>query len=237
MKQTLRRVVMITLAIGLPSAPAVAEPIIGRSSVIDGDTLDIRGLRVRLHAVDAPESSQTCQDATGTRYRCGQKAALALSDRIGEANVSCEQKDQDRYGRIVAVCSARGEDLNAWLVRQGLALAYRQYGKDYITQEDEARIAKRGLWAGTFTPPWDYRRGELDPASVIPPPSVRSGSPAPTTAVDCKIKGNINSKGDRIYHMPGSRDYERTRLDTSAGERWFCSEEEALKAGWRAPRG
>jgi endonuclease YncB( thermonuclease family) len=233
----MRVAVIAIVVLGQSFAPAIAEPIIGRASVIDGDTLDIRGIRFRLHGVDAPESSQTCKDAAGANYRCGQKAALALSDRIGEANVSCGQKDKDRYGRIVAVCSAGGEDLNAWLVRQGLALAYRQYGKDYIGQEDEARTARRGVWAGTFTPPWDYRRGERDPSPSVPTPSARTGPPAPAALGECKIKGNINSKGDRIYHLPGSSNYERTRLDPSAGERWFCSEEEALKAGWRAPRG
>jgi endonuclease YncB( thermonuclease family) len=233
----MRVAITALVALGATFMPAKAEPIIGRATVIDGDTIDIRGTRFRLHGVDAPESSQTCQDAAGSSYRCGQKAALALADRIGAANVSCEEKDKDRYGRIVAVCRVKGEDLNAWLVGQGLALAYRQYGKDYVGQEDGARAAKRGLWAGTFTPPWDYRRGERGAAAPVAAPSARGGTSASAGVGDCKIKGNINGKGDRIYHLPGSQDYERTRLDAAAGERWFCSEEEALKAGWRAPRG
>jgi endonuclease YncB( thermonuclease family) len=136
--------VIALVALGLSFVPAIAEPVISRASVIDRDTLDIRDIRVRLYGVDAPESSQTYHDVAGARYRCGQRAALALSDRIGGANVSCEQKDKDHYGRTVAVCSPRSEDLNAWLVKQGLALAYRQYGKDYVSQENEARAARRG---------------------------------------------------------------------------------------------
>jgi endonuclease YncB( thermonuclease family) len=138
---------------------AAAETIRGRASVIDGDTLEIAGKKIRYHGIDAPESSQTCKDRLGIAYRCGQRAALALADKIGSAPVSCEARDTDRYGRIVAVCSQRGIDLNAWMVEQGHALAYRQYSTDYVPQEEAARAAKRGLWSGSFTPPSEYRRG------------------------------------------------------------------------------
>jgi len=226
----------LVLAAFLASAsPTLAETIVGRATVIDGDTLDIRGTRIRLHGADAFESAQLCQGADGKAYRCGQRAALALADRIGTDTVSCEQTDTDRHRRIVAVCSLRGEDLNAWLVREGHALAYRQYGKDYVPQEDAARGAKRGAWAGSFTPPWDWRRGirDGDPSVATAPPSVPSTQAASSNG--CRIKGNINQKGERIFHVPGSRDYERTRLNESEGERWFCSESEAIAAGWRAP--
>lgn len=224
-------------------SPGLAGAVVGRASVVDGDTLDIRGTRIRLHAVDAPESAQTCRNAGGREYRCGQQAALALADHIGAASVSCEQKDVDRYHRIVAVCSARGEDLNAWLVRQGHALAYRQYGTDYVAEEDAARRARRGIWAGAFTPPWDWRKAQHEAAaSDGVAPQVAPGAGNKTTAnagktTDCRIKGNISRKGEHVFHVPGSRDYARTQLDEAAGERWFCSTEEAVAAGWRAPRG
>lgn len=224
---------LVFFSLLISATPVLADQIVGRASVIDGDTLEIRGTRIRLHGVDAPESAQECQNSDGKAYRCGQKAALALSDKIGVANVSCEQKDIDRYQRIVAVCSLRGEDLNAWLVQEGYALAYRQYGTDYIAQEYNAQMARRGLWAGSFIPPWDWRKGKRD-TSTSSPLSGTSTSSAQST--DCKIKGNINQKGDRIYHVPGSRDYERTVLNEATGERWFCSESEAIAAGWRAPR-
>ena len=93
------------LALLLLSGPALAaEPIIGRASVTDGDTVVIHGTRIRLCGIDAPESAQLCQDAAGKNYRCGQQAALALVNRIGEAPISCEPRDTDRYGRTVAVC-------------------------------------------------------------------------------------------------------------------------------------
>lgn len=132
--------------------------IVGQASVIDGDTIEIHGQRIRLLGIDAPESSQTCSDARGKPYRCGQKAALALSDRIGRRTVSCEPRDLDRYKRVVAVCSIDATDLNAWLVSQGLAVAYRRYSHDYTAQEDAARAAGRGVWAGRFVMPAEWRR-------------------------------------------------------------------------------
>lgn len=143
----------------LAAAPALAEPIEGRASVTDGDTLVIRDVKIRLHGIDAPESAQTCERADGEAYRCGQAAALALADRIGARTVTCEPRDTDRYGRTVAVCRAGGEDLNGWLVGEGHAIAYRRYSRDYVAAEEAARAAKRGIWAGTFEEPSAWRRG------------------------------------------------------------------------------
>ncbi|HSP26613.1 MAG TPA: thermonuclease family protein [Saliniramus sp.] len=226
---------LLFLAITLAS-PAIADNLVGRASVVDADTVEVGGQRIRLHAIDAPESSQLCRTRTGDDYRCGQVAALALADFIGARNVSCAQTDIDRYQRIVAVCDVQGTDINAWLVENGHALAYRQYGRDYVDHEDRARMAGRGIWAGEFVPPWDWRRGaKLAEARTTSTGSVQLVNSGANRS-DCRIKGNI-SKNGRIYHVPGSRYYDRTRIDTSRGERWFCSVEEAVRAGWRAPRG
>jgi len=136
------------------------DQVSGIASVVDGDTLEIRGVRIRLHGVDAPESQQTCTGVLGDSWRCGQQAALALADRIGRRPVSCEVRDVDRYDRKVAVCEQRGEDLNRWLVNSGWAVAYRQYSPDYISAEDYARRARRNIWSGQFIMPWDWRRGQ-----------------------------------------------------------------------------
>ncbi|GJD66585.1 thermonuclease family protein [Methylobacterium frigidaeris] len=238
MRRTIPIIAAASLAVVVGGNALAADPIVGRASVTDGDTLVIRGYRIRLFGIDAPEGAQLCQDAGGKDYRCGQKAALALSDKIGAATVTCESKDQDRYGRIVAVCTATGIDLNGWMVGEGHALAYRQFSTVYVPQEDAARAAKRGIWAGTFTPPWDWRKAkrESGEAATSAPRAPEPATPA-ASAAGCQIKGNINAKGDRIYHMPGSRDYERTAINPNAGERMFCSEDEARAAGWRAPRG
>ena len=146
------------------SAPPVsaARPessLTGRAAVVDGDTIELRRERIRLFGVDAPESSQVCQDAAGKDFRCGQQAAMALADRIGTATVSCSKKDTDRYNRIVAVCQIGSQDLGAWLVSHGHAVAFRRYSMDYVADEERARAARRGMWAGRFAMPWDWRAG------------------------------------------------------------------------------
>ena len=205
----------------LPVRTAMAQELVGTATVIDGDTIDIHGQRIRFHGIDAPESKQMCE-AGGASYRCGQKSALALSDRIGRTTVSCKGKDVDRYGRIVAVCFKGQEDLNAWMVSQGWAVSYRRYSEDYVVQEDAARTAAIGMWAGQFVMPWDWRQGKRLGSSNA---SLENG--------DCAIKGNISSKGTRIYHVPGGRWYDATKIDKAKGEQMFCSEDDAVAAGWR----
>ncbi|MGU3387278.1 thermonuclease family protein [Methylobacterium sp. D53M] len=225
---------MAVSIVALVVTAEAAEPITGRASVTDGDTVVIRDTRIRLHGIDAPESAQLCQDADGKDYRCGQRAALALSDRIGASPITCEPRDTDRYGRTVAICRKGTEDLNAWMVEQGHAIAFRRYAKDYVGKEDGAREAKRGIWGGTFQDPGTWRREQRSPVREAP---ARADAPSKAAAPgECAIKGNINRKGERIFHMPGTRDYDRTAINTAEGERWFCSEAEAEGAGWRRPR-
>jgi endonuclease YncB( thermonuclease family) len=159
----LSRLFTATLAVLLLVVPASAvdrHKIIGQASVIDGDTIEIHGQRIRFHGIDAPESRQRCIGVKGISYACGQMAALALSDKIGRRTVFCEARDVDRYKRVVAVCKLSGVDLNAWLVSEGLAVAYRRFSTDYVSQEAAARQAKRGIWAGGFTEPSEWRRTE-----------------------------------------------------------------------------
>jgi Micrococcal nuclease (thermonuclease) homologs len=142
------------------SAKPPAEPVLGTASVIDGDIIEVHGQRIRLSGIDAPESRQLCQDASGKDYRCGQKAALALADKIGRQTIRCVGKATDRYGRLVAVCYLKELDLGAWLVSEGLAIDYRKYSLDYLDEEDRAREQRKGLWQGQFVEPWEWRRAK-----------------------------------------------------------------------------
>ena len=129
----------------------------GIPKVTDGDTIRIGKARIRLHGIDAPEAKQTCT-AGGKEWRCGFEATNALANIIGENWITCVRKDTDRYGRIVAVCRVGEIDLNAWMVGNGWALAYRRFSLDYVADEIKAMREKRGIWRGQFSPPWEWRR-------------------------------------------------------------------------------
>lgn len=137
----------------------VPASVSGTPLVLDGDTIDINGVRVRLFGIDAPERDQLCERADGSRYDCGQTARESLIAAIDNGAVRCERRDVDPYGRMVAVCSSRQGDLGEILVEEGAAIAYRHYSSDYVDEEEKAHQARRGLWQGRFQAPWDYRHG------------------------------------------------------------------------------
>jgi len=214
---------LIFSILSIAALPVASDTLAGRVSVIDGDTFEMHGKRIRLQGIDAPERGQQCKDANGKSYRCGLMAAKQMSGYVSGKTVNCEILDKDRYGRFIARCLANGTDVNELLVKEGWALAYRQYSKDYASAELQAKRTNVGLWRGKFVEPWNWRRGE------------RLADAATPKTNDCIIKGNISSSG-KIYHTPSSPWYDRTKINTAKGERWFCSEEEAEAAGWRAPR-
>eukprot|EP00854_Cymbomonas_tetramitiformis_P007004 gene7004-8351_t len=206
-------------------APAPSPAVVsGAPRVIDGDTLQIGDARIRLYGVDAPESKQLCQDRQKKSYECGKIAGEKLAEKIGKNSVSCEVKNKDQYGRTVAVCRLGKEDLNEWLVKTGNAVAYQEFSKDYIAAETAARGAGKGVWQGEFQIPKEWRKDQ----KAAPNKPVTIDHPK-----GCDIKGNINSKGEKIFHVKGGQYYEATQIDKS-GERWFCNDKEAVSAGWRA---
>jgi endonuclease YncB( thermonuclease family) len=199
----------------LPGAAAVE----GRARVLDGDTIEIASTRIRLEGIDAPEGGQTCPRAGGGIWRCGQEAAAELQKLIGRASVRCESRGTDTYGRTLGICFVGATDINAEMIRRGFAWAFVKYSRTYVTEEADARKRGIGIWQAPTTTAWDYRAGRWSTADNAIPG-------------DCPIKGNITSNG-RIYHMPWSPWYEKVRIDEGKGERWFCTEREALAAGWR----
>lgn len=216
--------VALLLLLGAGSAAAQGS-ISGAARAVDGDTLAIGDVRVRLFGVDAPEMDQSCEREDGAAWACGRAAGARLGTLVAGQTVRCTPRDRDRYGRVVATCTAGGVDVGARLVAEGLAWAFRRYSTDYVASETRAKSSRLGLWRGTAEPAWDYRASRRTASTGTEPPGA------------CRIKGNINADGARIYHTPGSRWYARTRIDMSRGQRWFCTEDEARAAGWRPPRG
>ncbi len=150
-------VLAVLLAVG------ARADIVGEARIIDGDTIEISGERIRLHGIDAPETRQTC-DVAGVPWPCGESATLALVDETDGRPVTCKGDKRDRYGRIIAVCYSGDRDLNAMMVREGWALAYRRYAKDYVDDESEARAALKGMWRADFVEPWKWRRDKRQTA-------------------------------------------------------------------------
>jgi endonuclease YncB( thermonuclease family) len=165
------RLPIAALALSAFVMPANAEPLIGRASVIDGDTIEIHGKRIRLEGIDAPESRQICIAKTenkigqvdqfsrqaGHKLACGRRAAFFLADLIGAMPVTCTPDGLDRYRRVLAHCTVDGADIGRALMRAGWALAYTKYSTEYSADEDAARRAGAGLWAMEFIAPWEWR--------------------------------------------------------------------------------
>ncbi len=212
------RLVFLALAAFLAMLVSVQA---GSLRVVDGDTLELSGTVFRLHGIDAPEAGQTCKTAKGGTWKCGRVAIDAMEKLVLGKNVECDRRDIDPYGRTIGVCTADGRDINAEMVSMGLAWAFRKYSTDYVDLEEAAHKEHVGVWQAETMTPWDYRAERWAVAEQEAPKG-------------CPIKGNI-SKNGKIYHSPWSPWYKRTKVSVNKGERWFCSEAEAISAGWRAP--
>ncbi len=156
----------LAFLLALPPLAAGAE-ITGKPAIIDGDTIEIAGLPIRLFGVDAPERAQTCR-AAGKRWRCGMEAEMALAFFVARNWVTCIEKGRGPAGQAIAVCYAGGvggPDLGRWLVSQGCAIAEPGPGARYAGEQAAARGARKGLWRGRFVAPWAWRRGQRLPAT------------------------------------------------------------------------
>lgn len=211
-----------------PAAPGASAAlrqfaVAGPAKIIDGDTLDVVGQRVRLEGIDAPEAGQTCARRLIGTWNCGAASSKALASLINGRDVQCESHGRDKYGRMLGICYVAGLDLNERMVRDGYAWAFVKYSARYAHTEQAARAEKRGIFSTDNVPAWAYRAGHWKQAEQAAPEG-------------CAIKGNVTRNG-QIYHMPWSPWYGRVQVDPARGERWFCSESEAVAAGWRAAHG
>lgn len=218
------------LASAASTTSLFSRTIEGRAEAIAGDILRIGKAEIRLEGIEAPEPLQRCSIPGNRRWRCGTAARRALARTLGHQLVSCRVSGTDETGRALGTCLAGDRDLAQALVRAGLAFAEAGLFSKYGSAEEEARAQKAGLWRGKAERPSEYR-------ARIAEEMARAWEAAKQRAPrGCPIKGRIAS-GRKYYVLPGTVDYRRTRIHTRRGERWFCSEKEALAAGWkRSPR-
>jgi endonuclease YncB( thermonuclease family) len=214
---------------------------IGTAHAQDADTIRFDGKTFRLDGIDAPEFDQTCLDAEGAIYPCGQAAAQALAKLVGEKPAHCEDRGEDtRYqNRRIGLChAASGTEINRWLVQQGWAVNFEPYAKGrFKADEDDARAGRLGMWKGCFVAPRDFRRWNKKAAELLGPSCPADARDKlfpddPRMPPGCEIKGKYSLRAwpyRGIYHEPGCGSYRRT----TKPDRWFCSEEDAWAAQFR----
>jgi endonuclease YncB( thermonuclease family) len=236
---------MRTLIVALllaTAGPGLAAEI----AVTDGDTFQLDRTIYRLDGIDAPEIDQTCLDRRGDVWPCGVAARDRLSAHIGKRAVRCEDKGPDPVykHRQLGICSIEGEatTLNAWLVREGWAIKLEPSAKGrFAAEEADARDSRRGLWDGCFADPRDLRGWNLNRARLVGA-GCEFGRQNRTreklfrvdTAMPpgCPIKAKLALRAvgyEGIYHLPECGSYQRLKR----ANRWFCSEQDALAAGFR----
>ena len=187
--------------------------------VIDGDTIELEtGQKVRYIGINTPETVDPRKPA-----ECFGREASEKNKELVEGKIVELEKDiseTDKYQRLLRYVYVDGVLVNDYLVRQGFANASSyppdvKHQEQFLEAEQEARKDNRGLWAACDG-------STLDQSSI-----------SQSKSDDCQIKGNISSSGEKIYHTPAQRYYDKTVIDQSKGERWFCTEAEAQEAGWR----
>ena len=154
----MKKLILATIILFNLNLKITASEIYGIQIITDGDTVKILNNKIRLHGIDAPEKNQKCTK-NKKKYNCGALATEALIDKINKNVIKClTQKNKDKYNRFIGVCFLGQKNLNKWMVRNGHAIAYKRYSKDYILDEEFAKTNKLGLWSGTFLKPEKWRK-------------------------------------------------------------------------------
>lgn len=217
-------------------------------AVVDGDTIKVdyhgKTTSVRLIGVNTPETVDPRKDVECFGEEASQFLRSLLEGKAVRLEPDISQSDRDKYDRLLRYIYLDGEDVSLTIIQNGYGYEYTYnvpYQKQarYRAAQTEAENGKRGLWADgvcTKSEPVATKpqTPENKPANTSKPQNTAPVVTAPATSTQhCKIKGNISSSGEKIYHMPGQQFYDKTVVDTSKGERWFCTEQEAVNAGWR----
>jgi len=205
-----------------PSSEITERQTVRVIRVIDGDTIEIEGgQKVRYIGIDTPELVDPRKPV-----QCFAMEASSKNKELIEGKTVEFEKDvseTDKYGRLLRYVYVDGVFVNDYLVREGFAHASSyppdiKYQEQFTRAEQEAQEFNRGLW--------EKCTGATQSVS-------NSTNQTANSQNGCLIKGNISSSGEKIYHMLGQYYYEKTVIDESRGEKWFCTEEEAISAGWR----
>jgi endonuclease YncB( thermonuclease family) len=203
-----------------PKPTLTAKPIIEArgAQAMTGDTLRLDGRVVRLSGIEAPDRQQLCARGAAKRWRCGETAQSALERAARGKTVRCVVASTDATSRSLATCTVDGRDLAAELLKEGHVFSTSGFFGSYASLESEAKKAKVGLWAGDAERPADYRTRLWDAAKQSAPDG-------------CPIKALAQSS--KTYVLPWSSDYSRTNVRATRGDRWFCSEQDAVAAGFK----
>jgi endonuclease YncB( thermonuclease family) len=196
-----------------------SKEVVGRATVVAGDLLKVAGTTVRLSGVEAPEREQRC-GRENNKWRCAEAAQSALLKVVSGRSVRCRLSGRDKAGHQLGYCSIDSVDINADLVRQGYAFAEGGRHSPYAAQERDVRDTKAGMWIGDAQRPAEFRAKAWEEAKRRAPDG-------------CPIKGQVTGQ-ERVYVLPGTPSYERLRVLTARGDRWFCSEQDAASAGFKA---
>ncbi|MCH9808240.1 MAG: thermonuclease family protein [Alphaproteobacteria bacterium] len=207
------------LAKTAPATFSAPEKISGKAVSLTGDSMRIGDAIVLLKGIEAPEVRQRCKTERGRSWRCGRSALNALRRITGYETIACTVSSTTDAGSKVASCKVGEKDIAAELVQAGHVFANGGMLATYASQEGAAREAKRGIWQGEAQRPADYRTKLWESAKAKAPNG-------------CPIKGRALSKG-KVYLLPWSPDYARYRVSQRRGDKWFCSESEAISEGWK----
>ncbi len=211
--------------LGNVTLPGQSSTVEGRAQAVTGDAIRLNGLTYKLAGIEAPERAQACMRPGKRRWRCGEAAQTALERLVRGKTTTCKPSGSaDPAGRIAAACTVETRDIASDLVREGHVFAVSALFGGYGALETEARQKKVGIWNGEAERPSENRAKVWEAAKKSSPDG-------------CPIKGIVSQSGSKTYVIPGGRDYRRTTVRTAKGERWFCTEADAVSAGWKPAAG
>lgn len=205
----------ISVGAGLAGSDSMSGP----ARVISAGEIEISGIAFRLWGIEAPHLSQICYRG-GKSWACGERAARHLQAFVKDKPVHCAIKDATARP-MLARCHTQGLDLSAELATHGFAMVHPDGPQTYIHNHHDGRTHSTGMWSGLHVSPWEWRAGKRVTEWI-------------SDINGCAVKGVEASNGEKNYYLPGDEKYTSLRVLTQQGGRWFCSADEADKAGWTA---